>query len=136
MLRRRVSRLTTLAQGACLGTAAKVWDFFAEGRGQIDLMVLLLHQDLANLFRHRVFSKRFTLPDAIAVIANGFVFILEIEPQHVFRIFRCAHRLGGDHWHFAEIVDLPREDQGMIELLLGMDFELGGDMWAPLSTWE
>jgi hypothetical protein len=35
-------------------------------------MVLLLDEDLSNLFRHRVISKRFTLPDAIAAIANGF----------------------------------------------------------------
>jgi hypothetical protein len=91
-------------------------------------MILLLHEDLANLFRHCVFSKRFTLPDAIAVIANGFVFIIEIIPEHVFRIFRCAYRLGSDYWHFAEIVDLPREYQGMIEFLLGVDFELGGDV--------
>src|SRR5665647_542052 len=91
-------------------------------------MILLLHEDLGNLFRHREFSKRFTLPDAIAVIANGFVFIFEIIPEHVFRVFRCAYRLGSYHWHFAKIVDLPREDQGMIELLLGVDFELGGDV--------
>jgi len=91
-------------------------------------MILLLHKDLANLFRHRVFAERFALPDAIAVIANGLIFIVEIIPQHVFRIFRCAYRLGSDHWHFAEIVDLPREYQGMIELLLGVDFELGGDV--------
>jgi len=69
-------------------------------------MILLLHEDLANLFRHREFSKRFTLPDAIAVIANGFVFIVEIIPKHVFGIFRCAYRLGSYHWHFAKIVDL------------------------------
>ena len=91
-------------------------------------MVLLLHEDLANLLRHRVFSESFTLPDAIAVIANGFVFIVEIVSEHVFRILRRAHRLGSDHGHFAEIVDLPRKDQGMIELLLGVDFELGGDI--------
>jgi len=93
-------------------------------------MILLLHEDLANLFRHREFSKRFTLPDAIAVIANGFVFIFEIIPEHFFRVFRCAYRLGSCHWHFAKIVDLPREDQGMIELLLGVDFELGGDVYV------
>src|ERR1035441_2702109 len=87
-------------------------------------MILLLHEDLANLFRHREFSKRFTLPDAIAVIANGFVFIFEIIPEHVFRVFRCAYRLGSYYWHFAKIVDLPRGDQGMIELLLRVDFEL------------
>ena len=50
-------------------------------------MILLLHKDLANLFRHRVFSKRFTLPDAVAVIANGFVFIVEIVPEHLFGFF-------------------------------------------------
>jgi hypothetical protein len=33
-------------------------------------------------------------------------------------IFRFAYRLGSYYWHFAEIIDLPREDQGMIELLL------------------
>jgi hypothetical protein len=71
---------------------------------------------LADLFRHRVFSKRFTLPDASAVIADGLVLVIEIIREHVFRIFRCAYRLGSDHRHFAEIVDLPREDQGMIEL--------------------
>ena len=53
-------------------------------------MILLLHENLTNLFRHCVFSKRFTLSDAIAVIANGFVFIVEIIPEHFFRIFRCA----------------------------------------------
>ena len=91
-------------------------------------MILLLHEDLANLFRHRVFSKRFTLPDAIAVIADGLVLVIEITPKHDFRIFRSAYRLGSDHRHFAEIVDLAREDQGMIELLFGVYFELAGDV--------
>ena len=91
-------------------------------------MVLLLHQDLANLFSHRVFSERFTLRDAIAVITNGLIFIVEIEAEHVSRVFRCADRLRTDHRHFAEVIDLARENQGMIELLLGVDFELGGDV--------
>jgi hypothetical protein len=90
-------------------------------------MVLLLHEDLANLFCHRIFSERLALPDAIAVIANSFVFIIEIILQHVFRAFRCAYRLGSNRRHFAKIVDLPREDQGMIELPLGVDFELGSE---------
>jgi ABC-type multidrug transport system permease subunit len=41
-------------------------------------MVLLLHEDLANLLGYRVFPKRFTLTDAVAVIADGLVFVLEI----------------------------------------------------------
>src|SRR6188472_4570264 len=91
-------------------------------------MVLLLHQDLANLFSHRILSKRFTLRDSIAVIANGFVFILQIEAKHVSRAFRCADRLWTNDRHFAEIIDLPRKSQRMIELLLRMYFKLRGDV--------
>src|SRR5215471_5965640 len=87
-------------------------------------MVLLLYQDLADLFRHCVFPKRFTLPDAIAVIANGFIFIVEIVPEYILRNFRRAYRLRSDCRHFAEIVNLSRDDQGMIELLLGVFFKL------------
>jgi hypothetical protein len=91
------AELAEFAHGASFWTAANVGNFYAERSGQIDLMILLLHEDLANLFRHRVFSKRFTLPDAIAVIADGLVLVIEIVPEHVFRIFRCAYRLGSDH---------------------------------------
>jgi hypothetical protein len=108
-------------------TAANVGNFFAEGSGQIDLMILFLHEDLANLFRHGIFSERFTLLDAIAVIADVFVFTLEIVVEHVFRIFRRAHWLGRDGQHFAQVVDLPRDDQGMIELLLAVDLQLCRD---------
>jgi hypothetical protein len=91
-------------------------------------MVLLLHKDLANLFRHRKFPKRFALPDAIAIVTNGVVFIFEIEPQHLFRVCRRADRFGSNRWHFTEVIDLPRDDQGMVELLLGVEFELRGDV--------
>src|SRR5437867_13182707 len=89
-------------------------------------MILLLHQDLANLLSHRIFSKRFTLWNAIAVITYGFIFVVEMVAEHVSRAFRCADRLRTSHRNFAEIIDLPREDEGMIELLLGVDFELSG----------
>ena len=72
-------------------------------------MVLFLHKDAANLLRHGVLSERFALPDAVAVIPDGVVFTLQIVPQHVFRIVRCADRLGGNRRHLAEIVDLPRD---------------------------
>src|SRR5215472_15940372 len=91
-------------------------------------MVLLLYKDLANLLRHREFSQHFTLPDPIAVIANRFVFVLEIEAEHLFRIFRGAYRLGSNRWHFPEIINLPRDNQGVVKLLLGMDLELVGDV--------
>ena len=91
-------------------------------------MILLLHQDLANLLSHRIFSKRFTLWNAIAVITNGFIFVVEIVAEHVSRVFRCADRLRTSHRHFAEVIDLPRQDQCMIEFLLGVNFELSGDV--------
>jgi hypothetical protein len=60
------SASATLGQPAGLRTTADVRDFFAERSGQIDLMVLLLDENLADLFRHCEFSERFTLLDAIA----------------------------------------------------------------------
>src|ERR1019366_1400610 len=35
---------------------ADIRNFFTESRGQINLMILLIHQDLANLFGHRIFA--------------------------------------------------------------------------------
>jgi|SRR5215470_13156294 len=67
-----------LGQAAPLGTA-NIGNFLSERSGQVDLMVLLLHEDLANLLRHREFTESFALPDAIAIIEDGFVFIIKIE---------------------------------------------------------
>src|SRR5207302_4267265 len=72
--------LPALAESASLRTTANVRNFYAERCGYIDLVVLLLYKDLANLFRQSEFTKRFALPDAIAVITYGGVFIFEIEP--------------------------------------------------------
>src|ERR1019366_3116382 len=100
-------------------------------------MVLLLHEDLANLFCHRVFSKRFTLPDAIAVIANGFVFIIEVVPEHIFRIFRCAYRLGRDRWHFCRDSRSAARGSGHDRVPAWRGFPAWRQcpyIWAPLST--
>src|ERR1700728_2472407 len=106
--------LPTLRQGAFPRAAVHVRHFDAERGRQVDLMILLLGENLADLLCQRVFSKRLALADSIAIIANGLVLVIEVEPEHLFRIFRGAYRLRGDHRHFAEIVDLPREDQGVI----------------------
>jgi hypothetical protein len=56
-------------------------------------MILLLYEYLANLFGHRLFSKRFTVPNAIAIIANGFVSSIEIVPEHLCaRVLICQLR--------------------------------------------
>ena len=44
------------AQLAAFRSAADVGNFHAEGGREVDLMVLLLHEDLADLLRHRVFA--------------------------------------------------------------------------------
>ena len=106
----RILALAALTQGTAFGAAIHVGNIFAEGGGQIDLVVLLLHEDLANLFGHGKFSERLALPDSVAVIANGGVFVFEIEAQHLFWIFGCANRLRSDGGHFAQIIDLARED--------------------------
>src|SRR5882757_2015556 len=60
--------LAGLGPRPSLGTTTDIRDFYPERGGQIDLMILLLHQNLPNLLGHRVFSKSFALPDTIAVI--------------------------------------------------------------------
>src|SRR3984957_21008674 len=73
----------------------------AERGWQIDLVILLLHQDFADLLSHGEFAERLALPDTVAVIANGFVFVVEIEPQHVLGIFRGLDRLRRNGRHRA-----------------------------------
>src|SRR5262245_4295349 len=108
-------------------TCADIRNLFTQSSCQIDLMVLLLDEDLSNLLRHRVFAERFALADAIAIVANRLVFIVEVEPEHLLRIPRCAYRLRRDGRHLAEIVDLPRDDQRVIQFLFRIEFELRGD---------
>ena len=42
--------------------------------------------------------------------------MVEIVAEHVSRLFRCADRLWSNYRHFAEVIDLPRQNQGMIDL--------------------
>src|SRR5689334_9884847 len=118
----------TFARATCLGAACDVWDFFAQSRRQIDLVVLLLHQDLADLFGHRILTKALALPDAVAVLADRLVFVFEVESQHLSCILRGAYRLGSNRRHFAEIIDLPGNRQRMIEFLFGVNFKLTGNI--------
>src|SRR5204863_5843779 len=120
--------LAALARGESLRPKTNSRNLFAERSGQIDLMVLLLYQDLPDLLRHREFSKSFALSDAIAVVANGVVFILQIKAEHLLRIFRGTYWLGSNRWHLPQIIDLPRDGEGVVELLLGVDLELAGDV--------
>jgi hypothetical protein len=50
---------------------ADIGHIFPKRRGEVDLMILLVGQNLANLLRHGELAERFALPHAVAVLANG-----------------------------------------------------------------
>src|SRR5271166_4779671 len=45
---------------------ADIWNVFAESCRQVNLMVLLIDEDLPNLFGHREFAQMLTLADTLA----------------------------------------------------------------------
>ena len=100
-----------------LGRAAQtahVRHVLAKRGGKVDLMVLLLDEDLADLLRQGELTERFALPDPLLVIDDGLILVIEIELQHVSRLLRDLHRLRRDARHLTEIVDLPRDGQRML----------------------
>ena len=56
----------------------------AEGGGESDEVVLLLHENLADGFADGVLVEFVALLDAAAVVAYGFLLIFEIETKHIF----------------------------------------------------
>jgi hypothetical protein len=57
---------------------AKVWDLFTERGREIDLMILLLHENVTDLFRHGELTYGLALAYSFPIIANGFILIVEI----------------------------------------------------------
>src|ERR1700734_4424777 len=62
---------------------AHVRHLYPKRGGEIDLVILLLHQDFADLLGQGKFAERLALPDTVAIIAHGLVLVVEIEAQHV-----------------------------------------------------
>src|SRR5947209_13379296 len=75
--------------------------FLSQGGGQVDLVFLLGHKDLANVLRNRKFAERLALPDPFAVVANRLVFGIQVELEHgariVGRLDRKSTRLNSSH---------------------------------------
>src|SRR6202521_5330479 len=90
--------------------ATRSWPTLAESGRQSNLVVLFVDQDLANLFAHGIFSQLLALADSLAIIANSFSFVFEIELQHLFGFFRRPDALGLHRWHTPEIINLLSND--------------------------
>jgi hypothetical protein len=83
------------------------------------LVVLLVYENLPNLLRHGKFAEGFTLANPLAVIPDRFILSFQIEAERFLCRFRSPNRLR-DRRHFAQIVDPPRNDQGVLQLLMGV----------------
>src|SRR5436190_15538555 len=119
--------MTGWTLAASLAERIDIRNVLTESSRQIDLMILLLNDDLAYLLSHRVFAERLTLLDALPVVADGFILIVEIEPQHLSCILGCPDGLGIHARHLAQVVDLAGNHQCMLQFLPGMYLELVGD---------
>jgi hypothetical protein len=91
-------------------------------------MLLFLHQDLANMFRHRVFSQGLALGNPVAVISDCFGPILKIELEHIPGLFGRPDLLRLDCLHAAEIIDLFGNNERVAELFLRVLFKLTGNV--------
>src|SRR5690349_7127898 len=65
-----------------------VGDVDAERRREIVLVLLLVAEDLAEVFRNRVLAEALRLADAFAIVAHRLVLVVQIEAQHVLRLVR------------------------------------------------
>src|SRR5262245_42992412 len=99
----------------------------AQGGGQVDLVLLLVDQDLADVLGHGVLAQGLALPHPLAVVAYRGVLVVQVEAKHLLCVLGRLDRLGRDHGHAAEVVDLFGDHQGVLELLLGVLLELRGD---------
>ena len=98
----------------------------SERGGQINLVILFIHQNLPDLLGHGKPTQSFTLSNPVPVVANGLIFVFQIEAQHLVGIVGGLHRFGLYRGHFAQIVDLARDDQCVVQFLFGMNGQLIG----------
>ncbi len=91
-------------------------------------MILFLHQNLTNVLGDREFAERLALLDALPIVANRFILVVQIELQHFlgflgrFDFFR--RHLG----HSPQVVDLICQCERVLQLLASVHFELGRDV--------
>ena len=120
----------------CLGGAVRtvlvgdagVRGVYSEGAGEGVEVILLLTEDVAEVFAEGELVELVGLLDAAAIVADGLLLVFEVEAEHVFGLFAGLDGLVGDGGHAAEEIDIEAEFESVFELFLGMDFELFGDI--------
>ena len=83
----------SLRPPALLRWTRRVRWIFAKGGRQIDLVILLLDQDLADLLGQGKLPEMFALSDPSAIVANCLVFVVQVVAQHLLRFLGGADRL-------------------------------------------
>src|SRR5262245_20588054 len=107
------------------GTSARnIGDVFSEGGGQINLMLLFLTQDFADVFGDRIFPERLTLPYTFPVVPHRHVLVLEVGAQHRLGIVGLFDGQDLHRRRAAEVVDVAGNGERMRQFLLGMRLEL------------
>ncbi len=91
-------------------------------------MLLFLAQDLADVLSDRVLLQRFALLQALAVVPDGVVLVLEVGPQHHLGLVAEHDRLRAPGRHPAEVVDVARNGDRVLQLLARVHFQLRGDV--------
>ncbi len=117
-----------VGDGVLLGRVASVGDVDVEGVGEVHGVFLFLDDDGADLFAEGEFAEGFGLADALAVVADGFDFVVEVEAEHVFGFVGNFDGFGGDDGGAAEVIDLFGDDEGVGKFFGGVGFELAGDV--------
>ena len=101
---------------------------FAERRRQIHLVLLLLAQDLADVFSDGVLLERLALLEAFAIVPDRVVLVVEIGAQHHLGLLAQHDRLGAAGRHPAQVVDVLRDRHRVLQLFAGVHLELLGDI--------
>src|SRR6187402_113809 len=99
----------------------------SEGGCEIMLMLLLLHEDLADLLGECEVAEGFGLLDALTIGGNGLGLVIEIEAKHLLWLVGELDFLRRGRGHTAEIVHLIRDDEGVLQLFQSVLLQFCGD---------
>ncbi len=99
-----------------------------QGGGQVDLVLLLLDEDLADLLGEGEFPQGLALPDAVPVVPYRLVLVVQVEAKHVLGLLGHLDRLRRHRGRPAEVVDLLGDGERVRQLLAGVGLQLLGDV--------